>query len=252
VGDKIKNFLFLILYLARSVASYDADAMSKMIKTTLAEQAYQELRSRIVSGRLPGGTRLLPNDLAIDLGISPTPVKEACLLLEADGLVVSSSRRGMTVRQFTESDVEELYNARMMLEQSALERAFANNRITPDLLANLKESLEQHQRYAASETLDDLTLALSHDRKFHRHLVAAAGVRMISEWHARTVSQTHTVFVSIPGNYERSVDEHRDIFDALAANSLSQSVMALQRHLGRSRDNTLLQVKKLSKTQAMA
>lgn len=216
-----------------------------MIKTTLAEQAYQELRTRIVSGKLIGGTRLLPTELASDLGISPTPVKEACMMLEADGLVVSSSRRGMTVRQFTEADVDELYDARMMLEKSALEWAFANNRITEEFLAGLKESFEQHREFASGSTLDELAMALSYDRKFHRHLVAAGGVGMVSEWHERTLRQTHTVFVSVSGNYQRSVDQHKDILDALAVKSLSQTIEALNQHLTLSRDNTLLQIKKL-------
>jgi DNA-binding GntR family transcriptional regulator len=225
--------------------------MSKMIKTTLAEQAYQELRSRIVSGKLLGGTRLLPTELASDLGISPTPVKEACMMLEADGLVVSSSRRGMMVRQFTEVDVDELYDARMMLEKSALEWAFANNRITGEFLAKLKENFEGHRKFASGETLDELSMALSYDRKFHRQLVAAGGVGMVTEWHERTLRQTHTVFVSVSGNYERSVAQHSDILDALAANSLSQSIEALNQHLTLSRDNTLLQIKKLKQQTEM-
>jgi len=98
--------------------------MNTLVKVTLAEQAHRELRARIVSGKLRGGERLLPNELAADLGISPTPVKEACLKLEADGLVVNSSRRGMVVRDFTVEDVEELYAARMLLEKGAVEVAF--------------------------------------------------------------------------------------------------------------------------------
>src|SRR6218665_2222504 len=115
-----------------------------LIKTTLAEQAYQELRSRIVSGRLAGGQRLLPNELAADLGISPTPVKEACLRLEADGLLVNSSRRGMVVRSFNEEDVEELYAARVLLEKGAVEAAFDAGRINDALRVRLEESLANH------------------------------------------------------------------------------------------------------------
>jgi DNA-binding GntR family transcriptional regulator len=190
-----------------------------MIKTTLAEQAYQELRSLIVSGRLSGGQRLLPNELASQLGISPTPVKEACLRLEADGLLVNSARRGMVVRSFNEEDVEEL-----------------------------EDNLENHRRFATGSSLDDLTKALTYDRAFHSALVGAARIPMISETHTRIVSQTHTVFVSIPGDYSRSVEEHQDILDAVAVGKKSQIVGALQRHLERSRQNTLRQVKVLAET----
>lgn len=217
-----------------------------MIKTTLAEQAYQELRSRIVSGRLAGGQRLLPNELAADLGISPTPVKEACLRLEADGLLVNSARRGMVVRSLNEEDVEELYAARVLLEKGAVEAAFDAGRIDASLHARLSESLENHRRYAGGTSLDDLALALSHDRAFHATLVGAAHIPMISDMHARIVGQTHTVFVSIPGDYSRSVKEHQDILDAVASGKKQQIVAALLLHLERSRQNTLREVKVLS------
>jgi DNA-binding GntR family transcriptional regulator len=217
-----------------------------MIKSTLAEQAYQELRFRIVSGRLAGGQRLLPNELAADLGISPTPVKEACLRLEADGLLVNSARRGMVVRSFNEEDVEELYAARVLIEKGAVEAAFDAGRIDEALSARLSESLENHRRYASGTSLDDLTRALSYDRAFHSALVGAARIPMISDTHTRIVGQTHTVFVSIPGDYSRSVKEHEDILDAIAAGRKDQIIAALLLHLERSRQNTLRQVKVLA------
>ncbi|WP_054312152.1 GntR family transcriptional regulator [Mesorhizobium sp. 1M-11] len=217
-----------------------------MIKTTLAEQAYQELRSRIVSGRLAGGQRLLPNELAADLGISPTPVKEACLRLEADGLLVNSARRGMVVRSLNQDDVEELYAARVLIEKGAVEAAFDAGRIDGALHARLSESLANHRRYAGGTSLDDLAMALSHDRAFHSTLVGAAHIPMISDMHARIIGQTHTVFVSIPGDYSRSVKEHQDILDAVAAGRKEQIVAALLLHLDRSRQNTLREVKVLA------
>ncbi|NTA12718.1 GntR family transcriptional regulator [Agrobacterium tumefaciens] len=219
--------------------------MNTLIKVTLADQAHQELRARIVSGRLRGGERLLPNELAADLGISPTPVKEACLKLEADGLVVNSSRRGMVVRDFTVEDVEELYAARMLLEKGAVEVAFDAGQLDKALHAQLLESLAKHREFAKSATLDDLSKALFHDRSFHTALVSAARIPVISGTHGRILDQTHTVFVSILGDYARSVEEHQNIADAIAARSKAQIIDALWRHLERSRQNTLRQVRLL-------
>jgi DNA-binding GntR family transcriptional regulator len=219
--------------------------MNTLIKVTLADQAHQELRARIVSGRLRGGERLLPNELAADLGISPTPVKEACLKLEADGLVVNSSRRGMVVRDVTVEDVEELYAARMLLEKGAVEVAFDAGQLDEALHAQLLESLAKHREFATSATLDDLSKALFHDRSFHTALVSAARIPVISGTHGRILDQTHTVFVSILGDYARSVEEHQNIADAIAARSKAQIIDALWRHLERSRQNTLRQVRLL-------
>lgn len=217
--------------------------LMSMIKTTLAEQAYQELRARIIGGKLAGGTRLLPNELAADLGISPTPVKEACLRLEADGLVVATARRSMAVRSFTEADVEALYAARILIEKGALEAAFEAGHVDAALKARLAESLEGHRAYAGGTSLDDLARALSYDRAFHSALVEASGIALIIETHARILGQTHTLFVSVPGEYDRSVNEHRAILCAIEADDQGQAVAALLAHLKRSRENTLRQVR---------
>jgi DNA-binding GntR family transcriptional regulator len=219
--------------------------MSKLIKATLAEQAYQELRSRIVSGRLAGGTRLLPNELAEDLGISPTPVKEACARLESDGLVVASARRGMVVRRMTLADIEELYDARLLLERAAIERAFALGTVDDGLIADLQKSFELHRLHANAETLDELATALAHDRQFHHAIVGRAGIGMVSDWHDRILSRTHTVFVSVPGHYELSIADHRVILDALIARSPERTLAAIEEHLAHSRSNACLQVSRL-------
>ncbi|TZG31769.1 GntR family transcriptional regulator [Agrobacterium sp. B1(2019)] len=224
--------------------------MNSLVKVTLAEQAHQELRARIVSGRLRGGERLLPNELAADLGISPTPVKEACLKLEADGLVINSSRRGMVVRDFTVEDVEELYAARMLLEKGAVEVAFDAGQLDGALHAELLESLAKHREFAKGSTLDELSKALFYDRSFHATLVSAARIPVISGSHERILDQTHTVFVSILGAYARSVEEHQNIADAIAAGGKAQIVDALWRHLERSRQNTLRQVRLLKEAGA--
>lgn len=221
-----------------------------MIKTTLAEQAYQELRARIIGGRLPGGQRLLPNDLAADLGISPTPIKEACLRLEADGLVMTLPRRGMVVRSFTADDVEELYAARILLEKGAVEAAFDAGRFDSGLQAVLSGHLEQHRRFASGPSLDDLARALAHDRAFHSALVGAAGIATISGMHERILGQTHTLFVSVPGDYARSVAEHEAIMEAVRSGSRQRIVDALLHHLRRSRENTLHQVRLLKNSRS--
>lgn len=224
--------------------------MNSVVRATLSDQAYEELRSRILSGALPSGKRLLPEELAISLAISQTPIKEALLRLEADGLVVSAMRKGAVVRQFTFADVEELYEGRMLIELNAVGRLFELHAVSTDLLGELSRCLETHEFYARRGSLDDITTALVHDRKFHSALMAAAGNRLICEWHQRILGQTHTVFVYLAGDYSRSADEHHDILDALKVGSPDQTREALRRHLLRSRDNALENVSrsKLSET----
>ena len=103
--------------------------MGSIVRSTLAEQAYSDLRERIMSGRLPAGHRLLPEELAVTLAISATPIKEALVRLDQDGLVAMETRRGAVVRRFTAADVRNLYEARQLIELHALSRGFDEGRI---------------------------------------------------------------------------------------------------------------------------
>jgi DNA-binding GntR family transcriptional regulator len=217
--------------------------MSSVVRATLADQAYRELRSRILRGQLAGGSRLRPEELAAELAISPTPVKEALVRLEADGLVLSSARRGVVVRQLDAADLRDIYEARFLIELDALDKLFERKKLTPALVETLREHLAQHERYARRDTLDDLATALNFDRAFHGALVQAVGNALIAEWHARILGQTHTVFVYNVGNYAASVDEHKAVLDALEAGSRKAAREALRAHLERSRANSLLNIR---------
>jgi DNA-binding GntR family transcriptional regulator len=224
--------------------------MNTVVRATLADQAYRELRARILAGQLPGGQRLRSEDLAAQLGISPTPVKEALLRLEADGLVISSVRKGTIVRQLAEEDLVDIYDARILLEIEAINRVCVRGRVSPSLLASLGESVRQHKAFARRDTLDDLAAALGFDRDFHHALVAAGGNAVIAEWHLRLLRQTHTVFVYRLGNYAQSVDEHIAVLDALTVGDRTAARDLLRRHLLRSQENSLQNVRTALKENA--
>jgi DNA-binding GntR family transcriptional regulator len=218
--------------------------MSNVVRATLSEQVHQELRARILGGQLPSGHRLLPEELANDLAISQTPVKEALLRLEADGLVVSGLRKGAAVRRFTLKDVEDLYEARIFIEIAALEAAFARGAVTTTLLDELSENLERHAFHLARDTMKDLTTALAFDREFHHRLVETRDNAVITGWHERILAQTHTAYVYLVNDTSRVYGEHRDILEALRAGSVGQARDALERHLQRSRQTLLDNVRR--------
>ena len=217
--------------------------MNSVVRATLADQAYRELRSRILAGQLASGDRLRPEELAAQLGISPTPIKEALLRLEADGLAMSSLRKGTIVRQLSEPDLIDIYDARIILELEAINRVCVRGKVASGLLDSLAESVEQHREYAQRDTLDDLAIALGFDREFHHKLVSASGNALIADWHLRILRQTHTVFVFTLGNYVQSVDDHVAILDALKAGDRAAARDLLRRHLLRSQENSLRNIK---------
>jgi DNA-binding GntR family transcriptional regulator len=124
------------------------------------------LRQAILRGSLPGGLRLVQAEVATQLQVSTTPVREALRDLATEGLISLDAHRGAIVRQLESSDVQEIYDLRKLLEPEALRRATRN--IT-------EEELEQAaalERRMDSEA--DAGVWADLNREFHATLVQAA------------------------------------------------------------------------------
>src|SRR4029077_9265046 len=90
---------------------------------TLAERAFGALRQAIVTGRICPGERLLIEELAVYLDMSPMPIREAIRHLHAVGLAENIPHRGARVTELSLTDLQEVYEARVMLEPLAVRRA---------------------------------------------------------------------------------------------------------------------------------
>lgn len=95
-------------------------------KTSLTDQAYQQLRQRIITGQLPPGSEMSELELADDLAMSKTPVREALGRLGVEGLVEAFPRRGYRVTSVTVRDMNDLFAIRAMLEGTAAAQASVN------------------------------------------------------------------------------------------------------------------------------
>jgi len=210
-------------------------------RATLAEQAYEELRSCIVSGVLPAGQRLLADDLAAELSISPTPVKEALALLERDGLVQGASRRACVVRRFHGGDVRHIYTARMMLELHAIRRGFEAGAITPDFIAAIEDVFARQVAHAKHNRPVVFTEAVRLDREFHETLVRLAENPVVVDWHRGILSQTQTILAYSIDTYDakRAHKEHAAILDALRGADLTRMESSLLAHLNAARDEII-------------
>ncbi|WP_051231323.1 GntR family transcriptional regulator [Kaistia adipata] len=212
--------------------------MPKLKRATLAEQAYEELRSQIVSGRLAAGQRLLADQLAGELMISQTPVKEALAMLARDGLIEGASRRASVVRRFTPEVIREIFEARMLVELDALGRGIAAGRATPEFVANLRAIFDAHMAEVAKQNSEALAEAIRLDREFHELIVQLGANETIASWHKVIQRQTQTIRNFTLKNYtlERTRQEHSAIVEALAKGEAEQAVAALRAHLLASRD----------------
>jgi DNA-binding GntR family transcriptional regulator len=141
---------------------------------TMARQVYRHLRERILSGALDAETRLVGAELAKSLGISRTPVREAFLLLEAEGLVSPVRAGGVTVCDIR-AELKDILGVREALEIYA--GKLAAERMTRETAAELSRICAEAERLPLSAVERRARL----NRAFHEGLIAATGNRRLSD-----------------------------------------------------------------------
>jgi DNA-binding GntR family transcriptional regulator len=143
---------------------------------SLTALAADELRAMILRGDLAPGDRVVENRLTAELGISRPPLREALRVLEHEGLVVQTPRRGASVRELTLQDIYEIVTLREDLEAMAVRLGVPVR--DPALLAPLHEAVEILERQAAAGAEDT---AVEDTVRFHRALVGLAGHGRVDE-----------------------------------------------------------------------
>lgn len=140
-------------------------------KRSFAEDAYRRLKAQILDNELPPGHRALEAELAETLGMSRTPVREALLRLQSEGLVRVEPRRGMVVLSISPAEMTEIYDVLTALETMAAE-TLAKLMPDPDRMRPLWQAVEEMEVALAADDLDAWADA---DEQFHRSLVEACG-----------------------------------------------------------------------------
>jgi DNA-binding GntR family transcriptional regulator len=143
--------------------------MLKLTKNpNLTEQAYQSVKRQLLNGSFPEGSKLTEEYLSSALGISKSPVREALMRLESEGLINIEARRGAYVRKFSVKEVHDLYDVRALLEVHAVSIA----RITPELLEQMAASIE---RTRANLEAGDKLSHIEEDIHFHGLIAGSTG-----------------------------------------------------------------------------
>ena len=203
---------------------------------TSAVRVYEDLRAAIIGGEYAPGERLRAEALAARFGTSRTPVREALVLLEGDGLVELEPRRGAVVRAFDADDLVDLYEVRAVLEARAA--SLAAGRVAADDLAALEAAcLRAEALTGADAAAVDGLIAANED--FHRVIIDATGSpRLIAA--LRTVAGIprpfKTVFWNAAAERERSLVAHREILAGLRAGSAERAESAMRLHVLNARD----------------
>ena len=213
---------------------HGAAAIALVQSSSLPMLVQKELERMILAGDLPAGSKLNEAPVALLLGVSRGPVREAFRALEESGLVRLEKNRGVYVRQISIGEAHEIYELRGVLEE------FVGRRIaqsaTPEAIRELRERVDHMERAAARGDVETYYQA---NLEFHDRLVALAGNHKLLLTYRRLVNELklfrHTTLAQA-GTLPISTREHREIVDRIASGDALAAGRALLDHVVASRD----------------
>lgn len=201
---------------------------------SLRQQAIQILRTQILIGALAPGRLYSIGEIAEQLGVSPTPVREALLHLAGERLIVMVRNRGFLVREADDHDLNELAECRYYLEVPAVESLAQKSKLAARaLLVDLASQTEE----AAAE--GDLLSFLTADRQFHVLLLSETGNSRLVEIVTTLRDQTRLQgLMRLRGSQEllSSAQEHRALIDLIEAGNVQDVRDLMVKHLRHTRE----------------
>lgn len=196
------------------------------------EKAFAYLRENILVDPARQGSFLNEQELAAEIGVSRTPVREALLLLVADGLVELIPQRGAYVPAVTGRQISELMELRGVLERHAAAHTIGAGTVPGDAMAS---TLQEQAALPDSLDEDSAREFIRLDAAFHQLLVDAVGNELISrtyaKLHVRQVLVGVEALFRTSGRRRQVCGEHQEILGALLAGDAGAAQEAISRHL---------------------
>lgn len=204
-----------------------------------AETAYEMIRRGVLSGEFARGQRLREEELAALVGVSRTPVREALRRLNAEGLVDFTPNRGARVTAWSERELEDLYEARALLE--GFGARLAAGRISADEIAELHDIAEEMAAVAESgpDPADRLTEL---NGRFHRAIVHASRNTQLDTL-VRGVMDVPLIYRTFqrysPERLRASQSHHRELVEAFRAGDGEWAEAVMKAHILAARTTVL-------------
>lgn len=203
----------------------------------IREIAYEVLKHAIVSGEIPAGERIVETDYAERLHISRTPLREALRKLERDGLVEYEVRRGVVVRAFSITDVEEIYTIRNALEMLTLPAIIRN--ATAEDIAGLRARLREMDDVMASGDINTLSPMA---RAFHSAMTALSHqhrILRVMEGQDEFITRFSALSIRQENRRPQAHEEHYKLVDYIEQRDRENFEQLTRKHIERSKENCL-------------
>lgn len=211
------------------------DVAEKLDSVSLSEKAYLIIRRKLLIGSVPHGTKLNEVDLASQLGISRSPIREALQRLMHEGLLQQIPRRGVFVRQFTSQEIIELSEVREALEVQAVR--LAARRASDEALEQLQSTLR-----AAEKRLANGEEGYPTDEDFHMSLFRLAANRQLTDLAVSIHTQlrlARSLSGAKPARAKEALKEHLAIFSCVSERNEEKAVHTMQQHISHATENMI-------------
>jgi DNA-binding GntR family transcriptional regulator len=195
-----------------------------------AERVYLHVKNAVLNRGYEGGTLLTEGGLAEAVGVSRTPVREALLRLEAEGLLKLYPKKGALVLPVSAQEIADVVETRLLVEQHAVAKVVGA--VPARLIERLEESLAEQRAHAAT---GDLVAFSAADRGFHAEIVRAAGNRILAHLYDQLRDRQLRMGVATmhaePSRVAKNIAEHAEILDALRQGAAEAAAGVVQRHV---------------------
>ena len=200
-------------------------------RVSSAARAYEVAKERLLNGRYGPGTLLSENELARELGISRTPVREAFLQLEAEDLLALYPRRGALVRPISPSEAEDVLEARLLIESHCAARVAADR---GEVAAALRASVAEQERALREGGVGGTPFVIA-DREFHRLIVAGNGNELLTRQYDALRDRQQRIAVTAvardPSRVAGFIAQHAGIAEAIEQHDPESAAERIAAHL---------------------
>ncbi|WP_027185899.1 GntR family transcriptional regulator [Desulfovibrio inopinatus] len=204
-------------------------------RVTFVDKAYAIIKENILSVRYPPGYQVLEAQLADDLGMSRTPVREALIRLSDEGLVEIVPRRGVRVVPLSAADMSEISEVLTSLEVTAVEKA-AKVGLEDEASSALEALLKEMEDALDNDDLDTWAEA---DARFHQMLLSLSGNSVLTAIGASLTDKAHRarlLTLRLRPKPERSNREHREVVEAMRRGDSERAGRSHRAHRERAAD----------------
>lgn len=224
------------IYAVRMPAAATAPAQpttTSLKQPPAAERVYAHIKEAVLDRRYEGGTLLTEGGLADAVGVSRTPVREALLRLEVEGLIKLYPKKGALVLAVSAQEIKDVVETRLLVEEFAARKAVP---ASPQLIARLEQLLEEQRQLAE---VGDLAEVAVKDRCFHAEIVKNAGNEILSRLYDQLRDRQLRMGVAVmeahPGRIEANITEHSELLEAIRGGNAEEAAQVVRRHVSRVR-----------------